>query len=206
MWYVVPEAYLKTGSPSPEMSPQISFKSRKKFQMSRKIITVAAIFSVIMIASCHSYYRARHINGNRAAASIDSLAKTNRFLILRNGGQAWYMRNIAVAPDQRTANCILEPLPFEHSLHILNGIDGKWGYKKNGPDRVVINEVHFYTQKDSTVNAGPYTLQLERIYKIEVLEHDVLKTTTNYIVGTVGVVLGVTAISLMIIAAANMMD
>jgi hypothetical protein len=75
-------------------------------------------------------------------------------------------------------------------------------YKKMKPDTVVLSEVHFYIPTDTTLQTGnPYTLDLSKVEKIEILEKDKSRTTRSYIGGAVGITLGVVAVAAIIVAA-----
>jgi hypothetical protein len=152
-------------------------------------VLVAAIF-----VACKTYYKANYIDPSSSVKTVDSLKKNNRYFILRNGDEAFYIKNIELSTDQKTAKCILESLPPNHLLHLTNGIKGKKEYKRSSPDNMnVVNEVHFFIPKDNTAGIGNYTLQLDKVNKIEVLEHDKKRTTNSYVLGTVAGVIGTLA-------------
>src|SRR5690606_4115334 len=65
----------------------------------------------------------------------------------------------------------------------------------------LLNEVHFFTAYDSNAVAGKYTLNLDKIQKIEIIEHDKKKTTNSYVIGAIGYTLGAMAVVSAIILA-----
>ena len=70
----------------------------------------------------------------------------------------------------------------------------------------VLDEVHFYIQPDSVAVPGMYNLQLSQIQKIEVIEKDKKRTTTSYILGTIGITLGALALPILIYIAAYLIS
>lgn len=63
-------------------------------------------------------------------------------------------------------------------------------YVKNDPAGIlVLNEVHFHIQPDNTAVIGSYTLQLDKIQKIEVIEKDKKRTTNSHIFGALLILL-----------------
>ncbi len=159
---------------------------------------------VLLITACMNFYKATPARSGSAAAtgsSMDSLQKKNRYFILRNGDDAYYMKTVELSADQKTAKCLLDVLPPEHKLHLVNGRNGKKSYKKNEiADLAVLNEVHFYIPKDNSAVSGEYTLQLDKVTKIEVIEHDKKRTTNSYVLGAIGYTLGVATLAAIVIA------
>lgn len=160
----------------------------------------AILILQIILNSCHNYYKAVQTRAGNSA--IDSLKLQNRFFVLRNGGQSYYMNNIGLSADQKTLNCTLDVLPANHQFHLVKGRKGKMMYKKSNPeDLMVLNEVHFFIQPDNSVAMGKYKLQLDKVEKIEVIEKDRARTTSSYVIGAIGYTLGAVAVVGIIVAA-----
>ena len=151
---------------------------------------------------CSNFYKATQTPlGSTAERSkaVESLKQQNRYFVLRNGSQAYSMKNISLNADQKTLECMLDTLAYKHQLHLENGRRGKMQYiKHNQVDLTVLNEVHFYIQPDNAVGMGQHTLQLDKIQKIEVIEKDKKRTTTSYVLGAAGITVG----SLVVVAGA----
>lgn len=158
----------------------------------------------LIIAACKNYYMATRIKSGSAetnAGSLDSLSKLNRYFILRNGDQPFYISQISLSEDRKTASCMLDSVSRDHQLHFTKGTTGKMDYNKHlAADRNIFSEVHFYIQKDSSAHTGQYTLNLEKINRIEIIEVDKKRTTNSYVLGTVGYTLGGLALAGVIIA------
>ena len=167
-------------------------------------IVIGLIVTVIII-SCHNYYKAtatRSSSASEKAAVTDSLSHTNRYFVLRNGSQSYYMKNIVLSEDKKTLNCILDTLPGNHQLYLVNGRKGKHQYRKSDlEDLAVLNEVHFYIQPDNSTGFGNYTLQLDKVQKIEIIEHDKKRTTNSYVIGAIGITVGAILLAGIIVAA-----
>ncbi len=163
------------------------------------------ILLLLISGACHTYYKAtpaRTGSTGEAAVSIDSLQKHNRYFILRNGNVAYSINNPRLSEDKRSMNCQLDILPPSHQLHLVRGLKGKMQYKKSSIEGLhVLSEVHFYTPYDSTAREGSYSLLLDRVQKIEVIEHDKKRTTSSYVIGALGYTLGAVAVVGIIIAA-----
>jgi hypothetical protein len=152
----------------------------------------------ILFSRCHNYYKTTPAK----TSSIDSLKAKSRYFVLRNGTTAFAMSNIVLSNDKKSLTCTLENLPADHQLHLTKGRKGKMKYKKNEPDNFpVLNEVHFYIQPDNSAAIGEYTLSLNKVEKIEIIEKDKARTTGSYIVGAVGYTLGAVAVAAIIVAA-----
>jgi hypothetical protein len=169
------------------------------------VYLLGALVVFVATAACHTYYKATPASsstGVETAKSIDSLQNSNRYFILRNGNTAYTITNPRISDDRNTLHCRLEPLPQPHQLHLLKGIKGKMQYNKKTAEGLgVLTEVHFYVPYDSAATEGNYSLTLNRVQKIEVIEHDKKKTTNSYVIGALGYTLGAAALVAIIIAA-----
>ena len=174
--------------------------------MKIKIFLPVALLSImVLLHACKTFYKTNQARSGSAPqtwSSADSLKKLNRYFILRNGDEAFYLKSIELSADQKTAQCILDILPADHSLHLVKGRNGRMSYKKSElSDIAVLSEVHFYIPKDNTATVGNYTLQLDKISKIEVIEKDKKRTTNSYVIGAVGYTLGAIAVAAVIFVA-----
>lgn len=166
----------------------------KKKKNHLQAFLVLLVFQVLF-SQCHNYYKAVSPNSASNAVAIDSLKLQNRYFILRNGSLSYSMTNIVVSEDKKSLTCNLEILAFNHQLHLVKGRKGKMRYKKNEPqDQTVLSEVHFYIPTDNSTAIGKYTLPLDKVEKIEVIEKDKGRTTGSYIIGAVGYTLGAVAV------------
>ena len=165
-----------------------------------RLLFIIVLF-ISILPGCHNYYMATRAKD--VTTSIDSLKSLDRFFILRNGDDAYYMKNIALSADRKTLECTLDSLPPQHQLHLQKGVKGKMQYRKSNPDEFpVLSEVHLYVPHDQVATSGnPYTLSLEKVQKIEVIEKDKKRTTNSYVIGAIGYTLGALAVAGIIIAA-----
>ena len=68
-------------------------------------------------------------------------------------------------------------------------------------DAFVLSEVHMYITNDTLLSKGSYTLSLDQIQKIEVIEKDKKRTTNSYVIGALGFTIGAIAVAGIIIVA-----
>jgi hypothetical protein len=168
------------------------------------ILHVIGALSLILFAACHNYYKATQSltsSVSQKATVVDSLKLQNRYFVLRNGNRSYYMGNISLSADQTTLSATLDSLPPEHRLYLSHGRNGKMKFKKFQPEAAVISEVHLYIPADPSIQLGAYTLMLDKVQKIEVLQKDKQKTTGSYVIGAVGYTLGTLVVVGVIIAA-----
>ena len=151
---------------------------------------------LLVFAGCTRYYKTTTSNLKvNPQKSLDSLQNQNRYFILRTPSQSWYMRNIVLNEDRKSLTCSLDALSSEHLDHLDNG-KGKMKYTS----AAVLNEVHMFIANDSVLSKGSYTLPLEQIRKIEVIEKDKKRTTNSYVIGAIGATLGAIALVAVIVA------
>jgi hypothetical protein len=173
-------------------------------QQTKKLRWLFGFCAFLAITSCHNFYKATAgKSGVNAAGSIDSLKLQNRYFILRTGGQAYYMNNMVLSSDRKTLSSTLDSLPPEHKLHLKNGHKGNLQYKKIDINEVqVLSEVHLYTASTSKITIGEnFSLPLDQVQKIEVIEKDRKRTTNSYVIGAIGYTLGAMVVVGIIIAA-----
>ncbi len=169
----------------------------EKFKKMLPFFLVLVIFQ-ILFSQCHNYYKAVPA----PTASVESMKSTNRYFVLRNGPTAFTMSNIVLSDDKKSLTCKLETLPANHQFHLTNGRKGKMQYRKNEVNEFpVLNEVHFFIKPDNTAATGEYTLQLNKVEKIEMIEKDKGRTTGSYVIGAVGYTFGALAVVAIIVAA-----
>src|SRR5258706_1043666 len=173
--------------------------SHKRFS-----ILIAGLLSVVLILSCHNYYKAVKANTAstpRMAKVVDSLHRFDRYFVLRNGSKAYYMSELSLSEDRTTLKATLDSLSPEHRLHLKRGRHHNLQYKKASDEALVLNEVHLYISNDNLAQPGPYTLSLDKVQKIEVIAKDKGRTTASYVLGAVGVTIGALVVAAVIIAA-----
>ena len=167
-------------------------------------VTIAVLISVIFILSCHNYYKAvkaKTGSTDRVARVVDSLQRFDRYFVLRNGNKAFYMTELSLSADKKILTTTLDSLPPDHRLHLKRGRHHNYQYKKMTDDVFVLNEVHLYINNDEQAKPGTYTLSLDKVQKIEVIEKDKGRTVASYVIGAVGVTIGSLVVAAIIVAA-----
>ena len=165
------------------------------FKITRTTVYLAVlILFFILFEACKSYYKvipAVTSNNTETAGSIDSLHKQSRYFVLRSGNAAFGLINPVLSEDKKYLQCTLEELQPYNQVHLTKGRNGKMIYDKRSVEgQRLLNEVHFFTAYDSNAVVGRYTLNLEKVQKIEIIEHDKKKTTNSYVIGAIGYTLG----------------
>ena len=172
-------------------------------QLQSKLIAwLLCIGLLFTIAACHNFYKATPgRTGLYTAGTVDSLR--NRYFVLRNGGEAFYMKNIVVSSDRQSLTCLLDSLRPDHRLHLVNGRGGNMRYKKaDVSDLQVLSEVHLFVAGVPSATVGEnFNLPLDKVQKIEVIEHDSKRTTSSYVIGALGYTAGAFLLTAVIVAA-----
>jgi hypothetical protein len=168
-------------------------------------VLVAILASAIMVTSCYNYYKTMQPNTNstpRVAKVVDSLQTVRRYFVLRSGSYAYYMSNLSLSDDKTVLKTTLDSLPPDHQLHLRRGHrNGNLQYKKGTSESWVLDEVHLYIKDDALAKPGSYTLSLDKVQKIEVIEKDKGRTTGSYVIGALGFTLGSLVVAAIIVAA-----
>lgn len=165
------------------------------------------LISILVVATCSScsnYYQAITASEPTNAAGFKDFQDSSKYYILRNGSEAFGMKNISISSDRKNVHCTLEELPINHKLHVTNGAGGKMRYNTkrftDEDETGVLNEVHIYLVPGSKPETGAYTLALENIQKAEIIEKDKIKTRKSHAMGA-GITIGASLVVLALIAA-----
>lgn len=164
----------------------------------RKFYSAVFLGYVLMlfIYSCKSFYKVVNKPLSIENTSSQEVAKMQlqyRYFILRNGGMAYHMEDMQLSEDKKSIMCKLELVPSTHQLYLINTSNRDRSYSKGGDlkQEGVLNEVHLYLKPGDTLNYGGYVLDLGRVDKIEIIEKDQGRTTSNHLIVGIGVTLGV---------------
>lgn len=154
----------------------------------------------ILNLSCSNYFKPVTANtGSPAETGKAITAAGNKYFILRQGANNYALKNITVDNINMTLNATLEPVDNLHLVYVETKHEG-YRYKKE-KESDVLNEVHIYSKNTTPPDIGKtFSLPLDQIEKIEVIEHDKSRTTSSYVLGGVGIGLGVVAVAAVIVA------
>ena len=84
-----------------------------------------------MLTGCFlHFYKPIEQDKNIVAQNLKAPEFSNRYFVLRNGEDAYYMNNIAISDDKKTISCKIDELPSEHVLYLTKGHRGHMTYKK----------------------------------------------------------------------------
>ncbi len=174
--------------------------------MKSKLTRLLSLLTIcILIITACNYYKVITLNNESAMgnySSLDSLKKLKRYFILRSGTNSFYISGIKLNADNKTASCTLDTIPASHRFYLSQPKQTDRRYKpSNDFENAIVNEVHFYSSDKTVTATGPYTLDLSKIQKIEVIQHDKKRTTNSYVIGTLLSVVGATAITAVLIVA-----
>lgn len=134
--------------------------------------------------------QSRAVTNTGKATTIDSLsAQRKDFIVHNEEGLSYYMSSLKLSDDQQSLACRLDTLAGIHNLHLKQGKRNNMRYKKNEAI-YILNEVHLYLPADVKLQPGDIVLPLNKVTKIEIIEKDKQRTSSNHILSTVGVSLG----------------
>lgn len=162
-----------------------------------KLKNVMPLFFMFGLVGCFQHYY-KDVQPNLPTESdkasvIDSLNNQNRYFILRSGNRAYTMKNVSIQSGKAAIKCILDDLTIAHVLYLSHGRYGKMVYKPRR-DLPVLTEVHLFIPPDSSLSNGNYSLSLSKISKIAIIEKDKRRTTTNFVLSSLGAAAGVATV------------
>lgn len=168
------------------------------FYMSRLFCSLCML--AIINLSCSNYFKPVTANtGSPSETGKAITAAGDKYFILRQGTSSYALKNVSVDNINMTLNATLEPVG---DLHLVYVETKRESYRYNQQkESDVLNEVHIYSKNTTLPDINKtFTLPLDQIEKIEVIEHDKSRTTSSYVLGGVGIGLGVVAVAAVIVA------
>lgn len=141
-----------------------------------------------------NYYKATPSKAQTVTDKADEVVNQqarHRYFILRAGNSAYSMNQLAVSPDKRSLTAVLDTLPASHQLYVKNArTHNQMRYRRIRLDTNVLSEVHFFINPEKVPVNGPYTLSLDAVNKIEIIQKDKGRTTGSYVLGGLGFTVG----------------
>ena len=170
-----------------------------------KVPVFAIVMLVVLFSSCQ-YYKVTTLAGKDAsqtAAKLDSFYAANRYAILRNGhDEAYQITDLKISNDQTTAAMLLKPVDEAHRFYLTEGANSSKRYRRARPtQKEIVHEVHVYTPHDSAAKAGSYSLKLDNVQRIDILNHNKKRTANSYVLSGIGLTVAAAAIALGILLA-----
>lgn len=138
---------------------------------------------IMLSIGCRSYYIpvTADTSTPQAAGNIVTSNVSQKLLILRQGADSYGLKNPVVDTAALTLNATLVVL--DSSLfQYINAKPREYSYRNS----VVLKEVHIFSKDSSKADlTNAFTLPLDKIEKIEVIEKDKRRTQTSRIIGGV---------------------
>jgi hypothetical protein len=154
---------------------------------------------------CMNYYKPvpQNTSTPKLTGQVIHSEVPNKYFILHEGIYKYALENITVNDTAMTLSATLSSVDSTHTLYI-NAEGKKYRYKKAGGDPMQLNvlkEVHIYSKNTLALDTTKlFTLPLDQIIKIEVIEHDKSRTSSSYAIGGIGITLGIIGIAAIIVA------
>ncbi len=164
-----------------------------KDHLINRLSMLILVLSLLFIAACN-YYKPIPIS-----PSLSSSAKTKeigsqsqRTFIVRSNQGNFLLKNVNVRLDKEDMTGILESIPEDHQAYIK---DEKLTYSYDSKTKPVLQELHIYAPLEPTAKIGSMvTIPISSISRMEIIERDKKRSTTNTILLAVGVTAGTAAV------------
>jgi len=167
---------------------------------SSKLTRVLSVFLLLvflnLIVGCHYYYKVG-TGYDVPSERIQELNNMKKYFILHSQNEVWHIHYLKIKNDSITGT--LYELTPTHTMYQRTRIDKANKYKKR-KESEVLEEVHIYSP-DALINSNNLVaIPIPSIEKIEIYEPDKGRTTSSWVFGTIGVVVGIPAVLLAIVA------
>ncbi|MBC6365848.1 hypothetical protein [Algoriphagus sp. AK58] len=171
-----------------------------KDQHINRIAVMMVALSLVLIGACN-YYKpvttSPKYSSSDKTKEIASLSQKT-FIIRSNRGD-FLLQNPVVLLDQEALTGTLQLVPEENQLYIKDD-SKKYAFSESNP--AVLQELHVYTSLDSTAKIGAnVSIPVSGISKMELIQKDKSKSSTNSIILASGVTLGALAVAAIIATA-----
>jgi len=158
----------------------------------KKCISMFLILLVFIHTIGCNYFKINSLQKDQLTG-LQNIGEIHKTFILHAGGRPYYLRSLEV--DSKNINGYLELTDYRYRYEE----NRRFRYKSY--ERDILNEVHFYTQ-DSIKNytLGPVVIPFSELKEVRIIEKDSGKTSASYILGGLGILIGVFIIVSIIVA------
>ena len=163
------------------------------------------VLSLLFTAACN-YYKPIPTSPSLSsdAKSKEIASQSQRTFIVRSNQGNFLLKNVNVRLDKEDIIGILESIPEEHQTYIK---DEKLTYSYDSKTKPVLQELHIYAPLDPTAKIGStVTIPISSIARMEIIERDKKRSTTNSIILATGVTLGALALAAIVTSASAAND
>ncbi len=158
----------------------------------KKNISYFLIFLMILHTTSCNYYKVKEVAPNDVP-SIQNIGKLHKTMFIHAGKETFVMTDIQVDSVLLTGK--LENADSTAYYYYKHHYNQRYAAK----EKKILNEVHFYL-KSGDIHPPFAEIPLNDIDEIKIIEPDSGRTVASYVFTTVGVLAGVFAILLVIIA------
>ncbi len=173
--------------------------------MSVRLFSPAGLIPISVLlfgfVSCHRYFMPVTENTGSPSGSGQFISTNSpqKYFILHKGESSYALKQIVVDQTALTLSGRLSAVDPSHQLYV-NTERNNFKYKDNEIG-AILNEVHIYVQENVSIDSTrTWVLPLDQISKIEVIQHDRKRTNSSYVLGGIGIGLGVMVLAGVIIA------
>ena len=152
----------------------------------KKSISYTLIILMLFQSVGCNYYRVKKIDAD-FVSTLNEIGELNKYFLIHDGNDTYSLTKISV--DSINLYGSLE-LVYDNIYY-----ENKRGYRYHQDEKDIINEVHFFLNKDANnLDTATTTIPLTDIKEIRIIEKDTGKTVAAYVFGTIGVAAGVVVI------------
>ena len=156
-------------------------KSINSFFLKKCITIIVLIAFTISFIGC-SYFKARNIfTGD--IPNINDIGRIHKYFVVHSEGRLYTISNITVDEDYIYGD--------------IDYTDRHFHYYEGRPDRVgsherdIFHEVHIYLSKSSSITTETKQISTKNVREVKIIEANTGKTIESFLLGTIGVGLGV---------------
>jgi len=165
-----------------------------------KFISLILVFALLNFTSgCMNYFKVRKSTGP-VEEDIVSFQNQNKTIIIHLEDQAWFLGTPELSSSESQLTGYLNNEYTSTLINPVNPDDSNRYRTKGGSNEAhVLNEVHIYTSELTKLEGIKVAIPISAIQKIEIYEKDKDKTTTSWVMGTLGTIaLGFTVIMVIV--------
>ena len=158
-----------------------------------RLAVVILALSLFFVGACN-YYRPIMTSPSMStsAKTKEIAAMGEKTFIIRSNQGDYLLKNVQVRLEEEDIVGVLDAVPEDHQVYIK---DEKGRYFYDSKTKSVLQEIHIYTPLEATANIGSMVfIPISSISKMEMIEKDKSKSTTNTLLLAGGVTLGVAAV------------
>jgi hypothetical protein len=159
---------------------------------------LALLVILVMFSGCFKNYYKVVSQTSSDSVTLSALKNSDKYFVIHLKNGFYGLKNITA--NGNTLEGELQPLPHEREKFVFaSQAPGKTYTSRD--KATLFSEIHLYAQEETSKDSGRFSIPLSSVTKINIYEKDTGKTIGSYVLGALGIYLGINLLAAIIVLA-----